>query len=471
MSFKHSHYLLAFLFLSSCGGGGGGGSSPSTPSAPLPSVTLSTSNSSVPTGQSTTLTWSSSNANSCSASGSWSGTKATSGSEEVSNIDYGSNTFSLSCTGAGGSSSASLTVSGTQAYDATAFVGSGSKVYKGFLIEKRDEYCASVATVEFELKGSSDASALMFSNASSDELQYICYYNTGDDAENPPTGISLSGQRLEFFEGESSISLPITADNLNGIEGIYLNTSIDIDPYNYEPQSLEELEQFTADLALDFQFTDEGGSPFDAFAYPDLQMAVYATPNSSPTDNTSSFIGYSEMSGSNYVILFLAEKELWESSPKTGEGDIFATNFAGLDLFASYQSLVSLIPNEYGFKVSTESYTSSDHILNTTYQGATLQGSRKANRILASDNSTWNECYHAFKYLFNSDVDSYQRFFLKMDTNLSGFSPCNNIVTAVNNYELFFFYPDGSGLIGFKLNGYDGGIEGQTNIRLFFNND
>ena len=92
-------------------------------------------------------------------------------------------------------------------------------------------------------------------------------------------------------------------------------------------------------------------------------------------------------------------------------------------------------------------------------------------RILASDNSTWNECYHAFKYLFNSDVDSYQRFFLKMDTNLSGFSPCNNIVTAVNNYELFFFYPDGSGLIGFKLNGYDGGIEGQTNIRLFFNND
>jgi hypothetical protein len=73
-----------------------------------PTVTLSSS-SSVEPGRMTTLTWSSSNASSCSASGGWSGGKSLNGSESVGPLSN-STSFSLSCTGAGGTQVASMTV-------------------------------------------------------------------------------------------------------------------------------------------------------------------------------------------------------------------------------------------------------------------------------------------------------------------------------------------------------------------------
>ena len=77
---------------------------------PIPTVSLSASPSTVSEGGSTTLSWISSNATSCSATGDWSGTKGTSGSETINSINNDSQ-FVLSCTGAGGSSSASVNVS------------------------------------------------------------------------------------------------------------------------------------------------------------------------------------------------------------------------------------------------------------------------------------------------------------------------------------------------------------------------
>jgi uncharacterized repeat protein (TIGR01451 family) len=63
---------------------------------------------------SVTLTWNSSNANYCSAFGDWSGSKAVSGSEFISNL-ISSKTFTLSCSGPSGSASDSVTVNvGTQ---------------------------------------------------------------------------------------------------------------------------------------------------------------------------------------------------------------------------------------------------------------------------------------------------------------------------------------------------------------------
>ena len=102
--------LFSVIFIASCGGGGGGGSS--TPSTPSPTVTISSSSSSVIVGEVITLTWSSSNATSCSASGAWSGSKAVSGNEDITIANSGANNFSLSCTGEGGSGSASASVTG-----------------------------------------------------------------------------------------------------------------------------------------------------------------------------------------------------------------------------------------------------------------------------------------------------------------------------------------------------------------------
>src|SRR5580765_638086 len=76
---------------------------------PVPTVALSANPTSVASGGSSTLTWSSTNAASCSASGAWSGAKGTAGTE-VTGALTSPGTFSLACTGAGGTASASATV-------------------------------------------------------------------------------------------------------------------------------------------------------------------------------------------------------------------------------------------------------------------------------------------------------------------------------------------------------------------------
>lgn len=75
---------------------------------PVPSIVFSANPSSINAGASTTLSWSSLNTSSCSASGStaFSGAVATSGTRSVS--PAASTSFSLNCTGPGGSASASV---------------------------------------------------------------------------------------------------------------------------------------------------------------------------------------------------------------------------------------------------------------------------------------------------------------------------------------------------------------------------
>ena len=111
---------ILFLFLSSCGGGGGGGSSSPPPS---PTASLSSSSSSVLLGSVINLNWSSSNTTSCSASGAWTGTKATSGTEDITINTPGNNFFSINCSGANGSATASVTVEGYRNTDGVTVDG------------------------------------------------------------------------------------------------------------------------------------------------------------------------------------------------------------------------------------------------------------------------------------------------------------------------------------------------------------
>jgi len=84
-------------------------SEPAPPPAPEPTVSLDAADSLIDAGASTTLSWSSSNADSCSASGGWSGSRSTSGSATVGPLDD-STSFTLTCTGPGGSALAMLQV-------------------------------------------------------------------------------------------------------------------------------------------------------------------------------------------------------------------------------------------------------------------------------------------------------------------------------------------------------------------------
>ena len=106
----------ACLLLASCGGGGGGTSTTSSSTNPAasnpPIVSLSFAPPSVAAGQATTLSWSATDATSCTASGAWTGDQSTSGSVIITTI-AGSYTYSLTCTGAGGTASGSATLSVT----------------------------------------------------------------------------------------------------------------------------------------------------------------------------------------------------------------------------------------------------------------------------------------------------------------------------------------------------------------------
>ena len=138
---KFGVVFFTFIFVVSCGGGGGGGSGgggSTPPPNPAPNVNLSASLTEQLINSNVTLTWSSSNATSCSASGDWSGTKSTSGSEEVTISKAGSNTYSLACSGAGGTRSDVVSVIGFRNTDGIVVDGyiSGADVF----IDENDNF-------------------------------------------------------------------------------------------------------------------------------------------------------------------------------------------------------------------------------------------------------------------------------------------------------------------------------------------
>ena len=78
--------------------------------APSPTVLLSISSPGVPVGGAATLSWSSTNATTCLAAGGWTGPRPVKGTVSTGPLNVGT-TYSLSCTGPGGTGSASAIVS------------------------------------------------------------------------------------------------------------------------------------------------------------------------------------------------------------------------------------------------------------------------------------------------------------------------------------------------------------------------
>ncbi len=81
---------------------------PAATATPAPAVTFTAQPTSITSGSSSTLTWSSTNATSCAASGSWTGARGVSGTQAVSPTS--STTYSLTCTGVGGTTAASVQI-------------------------------------------------------------------------------------------------------------------------------------------------------------------------------------------------------------------------------------------------------------------------------------------------------------------------------------------------------------------------
>lgn len=118
-----------------CTGAGGSASSTAvlTVNNPAPAVTISISPTTITAGGSAMLSWSVTNATSCTASGAWSGAEPTSGMATETPLQAGTDTYTLACTGAGGSDTESATLTVT-APPSSAFVYTvdGDNTVSGF---------------------------------------------------------------------------------------------------------------------------------------------------------------------------------------------------------------------------------------------------------------------------------------------------------------------------------------------------
>jgi hypothetical protein len=123
---------MATYTLACTGPGGNGTASANLAVTPAPpTVSISVNPTSVVLGISSTLTWSSTNATSCTASGSWSGSQPTSGSQSVTPTAVGMATYSLNCTGAGGTTGASANLTVTPPAPTVTLSSSASTAFVG----------------------------------------------------------------------------------------------------------------------------------------------------------------------------------------------------------------------------------------------------------------------------------------------------------------------------------------------------
>ena len=88
----------------------------------MPTVSLSLAPAAVVTGQTSTLTWSTTNASGCTASGAWAGNRGPSGSIAVTQAVADTYSYNLTCIGAGGSASGSVTLGVTDVAKNVALV-------------------------------------------------------------------------------------------------------------------------------------------------------------------------------------------------------------------------------------------------------------------------------------------------------------------------------------------------------------
>ena len=227
MKFDKSFFsIVALFFIYSCGGGGGGGSA--APSLPTATVTISASAQIAEVNSKVTITWSSTLASSCSASGSWSGSKSTSGTEEVTIGVAGPNSFSLSCSGADiNSGSSSTSVEG--------FRNFGGKVIDGYL---RGSSVYVDTNENFSLDSDED-SVISDNSGGFSNLRYANGTLISDGGIDLDTGVQLDSLQLSNkLSGytELKVITPLTTvatfmqspENINTMFGIDANIDLSI---------------------------------------------------------------------------------------------------------------------------------------------------------------------------------------------------------------------------------------------------
>ena len=188
----------------------GGSSSDNSGGTGMPSNpminTFSSTASSVSINTSVTLSWTTSNTSSCSASGDWSGTKSLNGSEDITLDEAKTYSFTLTCSGASGTSNATSTL--------TVEVSSvdGSDIYS----EDKPSYCKDPLN---------DSSNYWLENFDSDVLDADTFTYQLGNGFNASDGSWVSGwgnNELQYYTGPGEGYAKNYNASLNSTENLFI---------------------------------------------------------------------------------------------------------------------------------------------------------------------------------------------------------------------------------------------------------
>lgn len=188
----------------------GGSSSDNSGGTGMPSNpminTFSSTASSVSINTSVTLSWTTSNTSSCSASGDWSGTKSLNGSEDITLDEAKTYSFTLTCSGASGTSNATSTL--------TVEVSSvdGSDIYS----EDKPSYCKDPLN---------DSSNYWLENFDSDVLDNDTFTYQLGNGFNASDGSWISGwgnNELQYYTGPGEGYAKNYNASLNSTENLFI---------------------------------------------------------------------------------------------------------------------------------------------------------------------------------------------------------------------------------------------------------
>ena len=208
-----------------------------TSTAVTPTVTLNASPNTVTSGAASMLSWSSTNATSCMASGNWSGSMGMSGSQGTGALSN-SATYTLSCTGAGGTATQSVAVNVTSTTPPT---GSSCSATSGSLSLKASAVRGTGVSpflVFFDATGTTDSS-ITGSTTAFQDVSYSWNFgdtgasgsdawaygsNAGRNSRNTATG-GVAAHLYETAGVDTAYVVTVTAHNGSGAASCQLGVT------------------------------------------------------------------------------------------------------------------------------------------------------------------------------------------------------------------------------------------------------
>jgi hypothetical protein len=312
-----------------------------------------------------------------------------------------------------------------------------------------------------------DNNSLFISKFKYTEDRYLAFFRNEDGADDGK-GLRFGDTNYNVTEDGEQVTyrIPLVSTSFHSTNQVLLNTDNSLNPFTYEPATLDDFEQFNADITLSFEEAFA-----DGYGQSSIKMSTLAFPKDSENSNDAAFVGSSKNDGS-WSFLYIVDKREAEkySDNLISESDIFNISWGMSALFTSFLSNPNFETYDDGIRVKSAQKT---YLRTSTSEAATLSGARTADLIDATLSTNpvraGGTDVYAVKYLQPESTSKFRahiKYSLSRDCNYSSY----NGNCTISNPQLYFFTPGKEALIGLTLGGYFG-LPEETTVRFLSNID